>query len=74
MKPEGITETDEEARERRAKRVLDSKGYRPNTTKLNGMDYIVDKNGTPDLLRKIYSLFGYDVGSDGRPIAPYMSL
>lgn len=40
-------ETDQEARERRAKRVLDSKGYKPNTTRLNGREYIVDKNGVP---------------------------
>lgn len=41
------TETEEEARQRRAARVLDSKGYRPNTIRLNNMDYIVDKNGIP---------------------------
>ena len=50
--PEGVEETEEEMRARRAKKVLASNTVKPNTRKVNsllfgGTDWIVDKNGVP---------------------------
>ena len=50
--PEGVGETDEEMRERRAKKILASESVKPNTRKVNPLfagdtDYIVDKDGVP---------------------------
>lgn len=50
--PEGVEETEEEMRERRAKKVSASSSVKPNTRMVNtilfgGADWIVDKNGVP---------------------------
>ena len=48
--PEGVEETSEEARKRRADKLLDSKGYIPNTTKANNLNYKIDENSVPEYL------------------------
>ena len=46
----GAEEDPEEARKRRANKLLDSKGYIPNTTKANNLNYKVDKDSVPEYL------------------------
>lgn len=71
--PENGIETGEEARERRANKVLDSKAYKPDTVILNGQEYIANKNAGPSLISKTAQLFGinYVDNKNGVPMTPY---
>ncbi len=48
--PEGVEETPEDAKKRRATKLLASKGYIPNSTKANNLNYKIDENSVPEYL------------------------
>ena len=46
--PEGVEEAPEDAKKRRAAKLLDSKGYIPNTTKFNNLNHTASKDSIPE--------------------------